>query len=59
MRGDVGTIRRHLAALGADAPGVLPLYRAVAERELAIAERRGAVAPEVAAEVRHAVAMPD
>ena len=59
VRGDVGTIRRHLAALGADAPDVLPLYRAVAERELTIGERRGAVAPEVAAEIRHAVAMPD
>lgn len=57
VRGDVGTIRRHLAALEADAPAVLPVYRAVADREVAIAERRGAVSPEMAATIRHAVAM--
>ena len=59
VRGDVGTIRRHLDVLSREAPGVLPLYRAVAEREVAIAESRGALAPEQAAAIRHAVAMPD
>jgi predicted short-subunit dehydrogenase-like oxidoreductase (DUF2520 family) len=59
VRGDVGTIRRHVAALERSAPGVLALYRAVAEREVAIAEARGALAPEVAADIRHAVARPD
>jgi predicted short-subunit dehydrogenase-like oxidoreductase (DUF2520 family) len=56
VRGDVGTIRRHLAALKRSAPGVLPLYRALAEREVAIAEARGALAPELAARIREAVA---
>lgn len=59
VRGDVGTIRRHLEVLAREAPGVLPLYRAVAEREVAIAESRGALAPEAATDIRHAVAMAD
>jgi predicted short-subunit dehydrogenase-like oxidoreductase (DUF2520 family) len=56
VRGDVGTIRRHVEALARHAPGVLPLYRAIAEREVAIAESRGALAPDVAAAIRNAVA---
>jgi predicted short-subunit dehydrogenase-like oxidoreductase (DUF2520 family) len=59
VRGDIGTIERHLEALRAEAPRVLALYQAIAEREIAISERRGAVAPEVAANIRNAVAMPD
>ncbi|HJW22926.1 MAG TPA: DUF2520 domain-containing protein, partial [Candidatus Limnocylindrales bacterium] len=56
VRGDVGTIERHLAALERQAPDVLHLYRAIAEREVTIAEARGALAPELAATIRHAVA---
>jgi len=59
VRGDVGTIERHLEALARHAPDVLPLYRAIAEREVAIAERRGALAPEVARTIRYAVARQD
>lgn len=59
VRGDLGTIRRHLEVLARDAPDVLPLYRAVAEREVAIAESRGALAPEAAAAIRDAVATAD
>ena len=55
-RGDVGTLRRHLAVLAEDAPDVLPLYRAAAEREVALAEARGAIAPETAATLRAALA---
>lgn len=40
VRGDEGTVRDHLAALERLAPGALELYRAVARRELALAERR-------------------
>ena len=40
---DAGTLRRHLAALRAHAPGVLPLYRAAALREIALASQRGAI----------------
>lgn len=55
-RGDVGTLHRHLEALRANAPGVLPLYRAAAEREIVLAEARGAIAPETAARLRDALA---
>ncbi|HEY2916524.1 MAG TPA: DUF2520 domain-containing protein [Candidatus Limnocylindrales bacterium] len=56
VRGDVGTIERHLDALRDHAPGVLPLYRAIAEREVAIAESRGALAPDIAVSIRNVVA---
>ena len=41
LRGDAGTVAGHLAVLAGAASGALPLYLAVARRELAIAERRG------------------
>lgn len=43
VRGDEGTVRDHLAALERLAPGALELYRAVARRELALAQSRGAL----------------
>jgi predicted short-subunit dehydrogenase-like oxidoreductase (DUF2520 family) len=52
VRGDVGTLRRHLDALRRHAPAVVPLYRALAEREIEVALRRGALDPERAAEAR-------
>ncbi len=55
-RGDVGTLDRHLAALEAHAPDVLPLYRAAAEREIVLAESRGVLAPEAAAAMRRSLA---
>jgi predicted short-subunit dehydrogenase-like oxidoreductase (DUF2520 family) len=55
-RGDVGTLGLHLAALAAHAPDVLPLYRAAAEREIALAEERGTLAPGPAAELRASLA---
>ena len=55
-RGDVGTLARHLAALASHAPDVLPLYRAAAEREIRLAEERGAIGPEVAARMRELLA---
>jgi predicted short-subunit dehydrogenase-like oxidoreductase (DUF2520 family) len=48
LRGDAGTIAGHLAVLRGGAPDALPLYLAVARRELAIAERRGLAAARVA-----------
>jgi len=51
-RGDRGTVARHLATLAEHAPAVLPLYRAAAEREIELAEGRGALTPEAAAELR-------
>ena len=46
-RGDVGTLEAHLRALADHAPDVLPLYRAAAEREIRLAEERGALTPDV------------
>ncbi len=57
-RGDVGTLEAHLAALAAHAPDVLPLYRAAASREIALAEARGSLTPEVAGRLRAALASP-
>jgi predicted short-subunit dehydrogenase-like oxidoreductase (DUF2520 family) len=51
LRGDAGTVRAHLAVLRQSAPATLPLYLAVARRELAIAERRGELSTERAAEL--------
>jgi predicted short-subunit dehydrogenase-like oxidoreductase (DUF2520 family) len=51
VRGDVGTVRGHLEALRRWAPGALALYVAIARREMAIAERRGELGPETAAEL--------
>jgi predicted short-subunit dehydrogenase-like oxidoreductase (DUF2520 family) len=58
-RGDTGTLGGHLAALRAHAPDALDLYRAAAEREIAIASRRGTLAPERAAALRSTLASPD
>ncbi len=58
-RGDLGTLEAHLAALRADAPDALPLYRALAEREVALALARGTLATERADVVRAALARQD
>ncbi len=57
-RGDAGTLEAHVAELRRDAPAVLPLYLAAAEREIALAEGRGALAPEVVARLRASLAKP-
>ncbi|MGH2511897.1 MAG: DUF2520 domain-containing protein, partial [Candidatus Limnocylindrales bacterium] len=58
VRGDVGTLVHHLESLAAHAPGVLELYRAVAAREIVLAEARGALTPDAARDLRGALAMP-
>jgi predicted short-subunit dehydrogenase-like oxidoreductase (DUF2520 family) len=55
-RGDRGTLDAHLRTLRAHAPGVLDLYVAAAEREIALAEDRGALTPEAAAGLRNSLA---
>jgi predicted short-subunit dehydrogenase-like oxidoreductase (DUF2520 family) len=55
-RGDRGTLEGHMAALHAHAPDVIPLYRAAAEREIALAEARGALTPDAAEELRSSLA---
>ena len=57
-RGDRGTLEAHLAALREHAPGVLDLYVAAAEREIALAEGRGALTPEAARNLRSSLATP-
>lgn len=47
VRGDVGTLRAHLAALATLAPGVTTLYKVLAEREIALAEARHELPREV------------
>jgi len=56
VRGDVGTVRAHLEALARLAPDALPLYRAAAEREIAMATADGRLAPEQAASLRTTLA---
>lgn len=51
-RGDVGTLRVHLAALRDHAPDVLDLYVAAGRREIGLAEGRGTLAAERAAAMR-------
>ncbi len=62
-RGDRGTLVAHLAELDARAPDVAALYARLAEREIAIAQRRRTLTPEAAAgllAVTHpALATPD
>lgn len=55
-RGDAGTVRAHVAALEAHAPGALEIYRALLRRDVDIAVRRGVLAPEAAWTVRAALA---
>jgi predicted short-subunit dehydrogenase-like oxidoreductase (DUF2520 family) len=56
VRGDVGTVRSHLAVLRELAPGALPLYVAVARRELDIGRRRGELTGAAAAELEQLLA---
>jgi predicted short-subunit dehydrogenase-like oxidoreductase (DUF2520 family) len=54
-RGDRGTVAAHVAELERHAPGVAALYAHLADREIAIAERRGSLTPEAADDLRLAV----
>jgi len=55
-RGDAGTLAAHAAALAAAAPDVLPVYRALVTRDIAIAARRGALSPQDTERLRSALA---
>jgi predicted short-subunit dehydrogenase-like oxidoreductase (DUF2520 family) len=56
-RGDVGTLRAHMATIAAGAPAVVDLYRAAAEREIALAADRGALTPDAVLGLRAALAL--
>ena len=53
VRGDVGTLEAHLAAVAEAGDEALDVYRALGRRQVTLAERRG-LAPEVAARLRAA-----
>jgi predicted short-subunit dehydrogenase-like oxidoreductase (DUF2520 family) len=55
-RGDAGTIAAHRAAIAADAPAAMDVYRALLARDVVIAERRGALSPDAADRLRTALA---
>ena len=57
-RGDRGTLESHLRTLRDHAPGAVDLYVAAAEREIALAEGRGALTPEAAEDLRSSLATP-
>ena len=52
VRGDIGTVRKHLAALEAAAPDVLPLYRELALLALPLAVEKGVLPEERSEEIR-------
>ncbi len=57
VRGDAGTVERHLDALARLAPRVMPIYVALAEREIELAEARQAIDGEAAERLRRLLAM--
>ncbi|MFH1475293.1 MAG: DUF2520 domain-containing protein [Chloroflexota bacterium] len=54
VRGDVGTIEAHLAAIEEAGEEALDVYRALGQRQVTIAEGRRGLAPEAAAGLRAA-----
>ena len=51
VRGDLGTIRKHIEALATRAPEVLPLYRELARAALPFGIEKQALSPEIAQRV--------
>lgn len=51
-RGDIGTIRRHLAALRDRAPGALPAYRKLGLQAIPVALGKGKITPETAGKLK-------
>lgn len=54
-RGDVGTVRRHLAAMDSFSPRGGELYRALTERTIPLGLARGSLATSAADQIRHAL----
>ena len=52
VRGDVGTIRKHLEALSERVPELMPVYRELALAGLRYPVEKGALSPERAAEIK-------
>jgi predicted short-subunit dehydrogenase-like oxidoreductase (DUF2520 family) len=58
-RGDAGTVEAHLAVLHRLGPAALDVYRALGRAQLAVAERRGGLAPDAVARLRALLANDD
>jgi predicted short-subunit dehydrogenase-like oxidoreductase (DUF2520 family) len=57
-RGDVATIRRHVAALRRRSPEILPLYAALSNGALRLAHRKGSVSPAALRALKSSVSPP-
>ena len=51
-RGDVGTVRRHVAAMDSFSPGAGDLYRALSERTIPLGLERGSLTTSAAGQIR-------
>jgi predicted short-subunit dehydrogenase-like oxidoreductase (DUF2520 family) len=58
-RGDAGTVARHLRALADKTPALLPLYRALGLRAVALAGRKGAAGADALGAVARALEVVD
>jgi predicted short-subunit dehydrogenase-like oxidoreductase (DUF2520 family) len=58
-RGDVGTVRKHLAVLHAEAPQIAPCYEALARRTAARASAAGLLGQDAAAEITELLEGPE
>ncbi|MBB5853448.1 putative short-subunit dehydrogenase-like oxidoreductase (DUF2520 family) [Amycolatopsis umgeniensis] len=57
-RGDLGTVRKHLAVLAERGPDIAPSYRALAKRTLARGDAAGLLDPSAAAELTELLSDP-
>ena len=59
VRGDLGTIRKHVEALAARAPDVLPLYRELARAAVPFGVEKRALSPETAQQIEAILKPPE
>ena len=59
VRGDLGTIRKHVEALAARAPDVLPLYRELARAAVPFGVEKRALSPETARQIETILRPPE
>ena len=59
VRGDLGTIRKHVEALAARAPEVLPLYRELARAAVPFGVEKQALSPETARQIEAILKPPE
>jgi predicted short-subunit dehydrogenase-like oxidoreductase (DUF2520 family) len=58
-RGDAGTVKRHLEALQALAPHVMPVYKELGLRAVSVALAKGTIGSEQARRLQEALGSPD